>query len=49
MHKLTEAERKVFVEASKPVYAEFRKTFGPKASSLLDAVEAELKKIRGGK
>ena len=49
VHKLTEAERKVFVEASTPVYAEFRKTFGPKASALLDAVEAELKKIRGGK
>ncbi len=49
VHKLTDAERKVFVEASKPVYAEFRKTFGPKASALLDAVEAELKKIRGEK
>jgi tripartite ATP-independent transporter DctP family solute receptor len=49
VHKLSDAERKVFVEAAKPVYADFRKTFGPKASSLLDAVEAELKIIRGGK
>lgn len=49
VHELTDAERKVFVDASKSVYTEFRKTFGPKASSLLDTVEAELKKIRGGK
>jgi hypothetical protein len=29
------------------VRAEFRKTFGPEASKLLDRVEAELKKMRG--
>lgn len=49
VHELTESERKIFTEATKPVYAEFRKTFGAKASGLLDLAEAELKKIRGGK
>lgn len=49
VHELTAAEKKVFSDASAPVYAEFRKNFGKDAAALLDQVEAELKKIRGGK
>jgi len=45
--ELTPQEKKVFEEQSKPVYEEFRKTFGPKASRLLDMIQTELKKIRG--
>jgi tripartite ATP-independent transporter DctP family solute receptor len=45
--ELTAEEKKVFEEKSKPVYEEFRKSFGPKASKLLDMIQAELKKIRG--
>lgn len=47
--KLTAAEKAVFETATKPVYEDFRKTFGKEASALLDTVLAELKKIRGGK
>lgn len=46
VHTLSASERQAFVEATKPVYAEFRKSFGPQAAKLLDQVEAELKKIR---
>jgi TRAP-type C4-dicarboxylate transport system substrate-binding protein len=47
LHELSDSERQAFVDASKPVYAEFRKTFGAKASELLDQVEVELKVMRG--
>lgn len=47
VHELTAIQKKVFADASKPVYEEFRKSFGKKASDLLDKVQAELKKIRG--
>ena len=45
--ELTPAEKKVFEEKSKPVYEEFKKSFGPKAARLLDLIQTELKKIRG--
>ncbi|MBL7714497.1 MAG: TRAP transporter substrate-binding protein [Bdellovibrionales bacterium] len=47
--KLSAAEKAAFETATKPVYEDFRKTFGKDASALLDTALAELKKIRGGK
>lgn len=47
VHELSASERKAFEQATQPVYAEFRKTFGKTSSELLDKVLAELKKIRG--
>lgn len=47
--ELSPAEKKVFEEATRPVYAEFRSTFGKDASALLDRALAGLKKIRGEK
>lgn len=49
VHTLNASERKVFEDASKPVYEEFRKKFGAEGSRLLDLTQAELKKIRGEK
>lgn len=46
VYTLTPEEKKVFEEASKPVYDEFRKKFGAEGSRLLDLTQAELKKIR---
>ena len=47
VHQLSPEERKAFEKDTQPVYAEFRRSFGPKSSELLDKVLAELKKIRG--
>lgn len=49
IHRLSADQRKAFEAAAEPVYQEFRKSFGPKAAALLDQVQAELARIRGGK
>jgi tripartite ATP-independent transporter DctP family solute receptor len=46
---LTTAEKRVFEEQSKPVYENFKKSFGPTAARILEAIQAELKKIRNEK
>jgi tripartite ATP-independent transporter DctP family solute receptor len=48
-HKLSASQRKVFEEASLPVYAQFKKDTGKVGVALLEATQAELKKIRDGK
>lgn len=49
VHALSPSEKRVFEDASKPVYDEFRAKFGAEASRLLDSAQAELKKLRGEK
>ncbi|MBI4510897.1 MAG: TRAP transporter substrate-binding protein [Deltaproteobacteria bacterium] len=49
VYELTDAEKKVFEQASLPARSSFRKTQGKKAVGLLDAVEKGLSDFRAGK
>lgn len=48
VYELTAQEKAVFEKAAQPVYSEFRKTHGARASALLDKALTELRRMRNG-